>query len=84
MQKESDSPANGHGVGTAHNSGDDAAATIIRTAAGTGIPGFCGDGGASVSAQIHAPFGIAADRNGNVFFADTLNHRIRKLTAPLS
>ncbi|HVW10839.1 MAG TPA: hypothetical protein VHC90_19770 [Bryobacteraceae bacterium] len=53
---------------------------IITTVAGGGVAGFSGDNGAAVSAQLSAPSGVAVDANGNLFIADTGNHRIRKVT----
>ncbi len=51
----------------------------IRTVAGTGIPGFGGDGGPALSAQLLRPTGLAVDPAGNLHIAD-LNHRIRRVT----
>jgi hypothetical protein len=53
----------------------------IYTIAGTGIAGFSGDGGAADSARLYTPEGIAVDNSGNIFIADRLNHRIRKVNA---
>ncbi|MBI3684540.1 MAG: hypothetical protein HY235_29560 [Acidobacteria bacterium] len=53
---------------------------LIATIAGSGAPGFSGDGGPALSAKFEEPAGIAADAAGNVYVADRLNHRIRKLT----
>jgi uncharacterized protein (TIGR03437 family) len=53
----------------------------IHTAAGNGSPGFFGDGGAAGSAELDSPEGIALDRSGNLYIADTQNDRIR-LVAP--
>jgi len=53
---------------------------IITTVAGSGVAGFSGDGGPAVSAQLSAPAGVAVDANGNLYIADTGNHRIRKVT----
>src|SRR5262249_50626160 len=53
---------------------------IIQTVAGTGIYGFTGDGGPSLSARLAAPRGVAMDQSGNLFVADTNNARIRKLS----
>ncbi len=53
----------------------------IQTVAGNGTPGFSGDGGPAVSASLSAPGGIAVDTSGNLFFADTGNSRIRKVSA---
>jgi uncharacterized protein (TIGR03437 family) len=53
----------------------------ISTIAGNGKPGFSGDGGPATSAEMYKPFGIITDANGNVFFVDNLNSRVRELTA---
>jgi sugar lactone lactonase YvrE len=55
----------------------DAVTNIIRTRAGNGIQGFSGDGGPSGSASVNLPEGVAVDRFGRLFIADTNNHRIR-------
>lgn len=47
--------------------------------AGIGRSGFSGDGGAATSAMLNAPRGVAVDSAGNVYIADTSNHRIRKI-----
>lgn len=54
-------------------------AGVISTAAGTGVAGFSGDGGAAASAQLNSPQGLTADADGNVYIADSGNNRIRKL-----
>ncbi len=51
----------------------------ITTVAGTGEYGFGGDGGPAIQAQLRFPAGIAVDSSGNLYIADTLNHRIRKV-----
>ncbi len=54
----------------------------LDNAAGTpGKRGFAGDGGDALSARLNAPMGIASDRRGNIYFADTANHRIRRISA---
>ena len=53
---------------------------IITTVAGT-TGGFSGDGGAATAAQLNKPYGVWLDASGNIFIADTDNHRIRKVTA---
>ena len=57
------------------------AAGTITTVAGTGSYGFSGDGGPAVNAQLEGPRGVAADRSGNIYIADTYNHRVRKVDA---
>jgi sugar lactone lactonase YvrE len=52
----------------------------ITTVAGNGTAGYAGDGGAAASAQLFAPSGVAADASGNLFIADTDNHRIREVS----
>ena len=52
---------------------------IIQTIAGTGTPGFAGDGKAAVQAQLRLPTGLALAANGDLYIADTGNHRIRRL-----
>ncbi len=52
---------------------------VISTIAGNGTPGFSGDGGPAVAAQLNAPIGIAVDSAGNLFIADSGNNRIRKV-----
>jgi sugar lactone lactonase YvrE len=56
-------------------------AGILSLVAGTGTPGFSGDGGPATEAQFsNASPRLAVDRAGNLFFADSLNHRIRKVS----
>ena len=52
----------------------------ITTVAGTGGPGFSGDGGPATEARLTNPYNVALDGAGNIYIADTINHRIRKLT----
>jgi uncharacterized protein (TIGR03437 family) len=53
---------------------------LISTVAGSGAAGFSGDEGASTSANLSAPLGVAADDAGNLYIADTGNHRVRLVT----
>ena len=55
--------------------------TIISTFAGTGTASYSGDNGQATSASLNSPTGIALDSSGNVYIADTYNHRVRKVTA---
>jgi streptogramin lyase len=52
---------------------------IISTVAGTGEPGFSGDGGPATRAQLRQPQGIFLDRDGTILISDVGNHRIRRL-----
>ena len=54
---------------------------IVATAAGTGRSGFAGDGGPAVRARLSFPAGVAVDAAGNLYIADSLNRRIRKVDA---
>jgi sugar lactone lactonase YvrE len=56
-------------------------AGVITTIAGTGDAGDAGDGGEATSAQLRSPSGLAVDGHGQVFIADTGNHRIRRIDA---
>ena len=53
---------------------------LISTIAGTGSSGFNGDRGQATQATLRAPYGVAVDRQGNLYIADTFNHRVRKVT----
>ena len=56
------------------------AAGVISTVAGTGVFGFGGDGGPADLAQLRRPYDVALDGTGNLYIADSSNHRIRVLT----
>ena len=53
----------------------------ITTFAGTGASGSSGDGGAATSATLSGPAGIVIAGNGDVYFTDTNNNVIRKVSA---
>jgi len=57
----------------------DAQTDIITTVVGNGTPGFSGDGGAAVDAQIDYPADLAFDPDGNLYIADVDNHCIRRV-----
>src|SRR5262249_5626853 len=48
---------------------------------GNGSAGFSGDGGAATAAALNEPRGLAIDAAGNLYFADSHNHCIRKVSA---
>jgi len=49
----------------------------IYTVAGDGTAGYNGDGIPATGAELNAPAGVAVDSAGNVYIADTSNHRVR-------
>ena len=53
---------------------------IIITVAGDSTAGYSGDGGAATSAELYNPIGVGFDASGNLYIADYLNNRIRKVT----
>ena len=53
---------------------------IITTIAGNGTAGYSGDGAAATSAKLDLPTGVGVDSSGNVYIADELNFRVRKVT----
>jgi sugar lactone lactonase YvrE len=52
---------------------------IITTVAGNGIATYAGDGGAAISASLYYPNGVAFDAFGNLYIADSVNERIRRV-----
>ncbi len=53
---------------------------IISTIGGNGTQGFSGDNGPATSAEIYQPHFIAVDKIGNVYFTDSDNQRVRKIS----
>jgi uncharacterized protein (TIGR03437 family) len=53
---------------------------VITTVAGTGAQGYNGDNGPATNAQLHFPQGVAVDSAGNLYIADSSNHRIRMVS----
>ena len=51
----------------------------VSTLAGTGQPGFSGDGGLAVAAALRQPHSIQFDQAGDLYICDIGNHRIRKV-----
>jgi hypothetical protein len=52
---------------------------IVTRIAGNARPGYSGDGGPAVNAQLNSPRDLAVDGAGNVFIADAGNNRVRKV-----
>lgn len=57
------------------------AAGGTETIAGSGLPGYAGDGGPAAQARLSSPAGIALDRKGNLYVADRGNHCVRRVDA---
>ncbi len=53
---------------------------VINTIAGNGTAGYGGDGGAATAAKINLAGGIDMDASGNLYIADQINNRIRKVS----
>ncbi len=53
---------------------------IVNTIAGTDTLGFSGDNGPAINAKINNPTALTTDRQGNIYFSDRDNFRIRKIT----
>jgi hypothetical protein len=58
-----------------------AATGIIITVAGTGTAGYSGDNGPATAATLNNPAAVAVDSAGNLYIADELNQRARKVAA---
>lgn len=52
---------------------------VITTVGGSGGPTYGGDNGVATTAELHGPYGLALDGNGNLFVADYLNERVREI-----
>src|SRR5665213_3024231 len=52
---------------------------IITTYAGTGIPGYSGDRGPAMNAELNFPTGLALDAKGNLYVADAGNFVVRRI-----
>ncbi|MFF9642906.1 NHL domain-containing protein [Kitasatospora aureofaciens] len=52
---------------------------VLETVAGDGRRGYGGDGGAAAAARLAFPAAVALDADGNLFVADEMNHRVRRV-----
>jgi DNA-binding beta-propeller fold protein YncE len=59
----------------------DARTGVITTVAGNGDKGYAGDGGPATAAALNEPYGVVVDRAGNLYTADRLNRRVRRIDA---
>jgi DNA-binding beta-propeller fold protein YncE len=57
----------------------DARTGVITTIAGCGEAGFAGDGGPATRARMNQPYGLVIDRAGDLYIADRLNGRVRRV-----
>ena len=57
------------------------AAGVITRVAGTGSAGFSGDGGAATAARLNKPVGVSTTSDGGFLIGDSLNGRVRKVSA---
>jgi sugar lactone lactonase YvrE len=57
----------------------DAASGVITTVAGNGEKGYSGGGGPATAAALNEPYGVVVDSAGNLYIADRLNRRVRKI-----
>ena len=53
---------------------------VIVTVAGNGTYGSSGDGGQATSASLRTPYGVTVDASGNLYIADALANRVRRVT----
>lgn len=58
-------------------------AGTVTTVAGTGQPGFAGDGGPARDALLFRPYGITGAPDGSLWIADTFSHRVRRVAGLL-
>ena len=54
---------------------------VLRRVVGNSRPGFFGDGGPAIDAQLYRPLGLAMDASGNLYIADSRNARVRKVSS---
>ena len=57
------------------------ASGTMHTVAGTGDPGYAGDGGPALTAQLNGPYGVFAESEGGFLIGDSFNNVIRRVDA---
>jgi hypothetical protein len=65
--------------GTAMGAQSQLSEFTITTVAGNGTGGYSGDGGPAINAELDDPNGIAVDLAGNLYIAEYLGQRVRKV-----
>jgi len=53
---------------------------LLTTVAGTGKPGYLGDGGPAAASQLDFPAGLAMGFDGSLYIADSANHAVRRIS----
>ncbi|APZ94767.1 hypothetical protein [Fuerstiella marisgermanici] len=53
----------------------------ITTVAGTGEPGYSGNGGPATAAKLNEPYEVRFDKSGNMFFVEMINNIVRRVDA---
>lgn len=59
----------------------DRSSNLIRRFAGSGTPGYGGDGGPALGAHLAYPHSLMLATDGSLVFADTANSRIRRISS---
>ena len=72
--------SNNHRIRRVEFFSEDFTSGIVTTIAGTGTPGYSGDGGLATQARIHFPQDLEIGPDGDLYFADTNNDRVRKIS----
>ena len=57
----------------------DAVTGVVATVAGTGEPGYSGDGGPATEATLYEPYSLEVDADGNIYIVDRLNVAVRRV-----
>lgn len=52
---------------------------FVTTLAGTGTPGYAGDGGPATLSQLNNPFVAVTGPSGDLYISDSGNHRVRRI-----